>query len=96
MIGLVNAAGAPEPTRVQSVFTAAQLAHDAERETLAPIVNGRQAAERLLRSAVETIEFTRAEQLRSIPQGTDSDRFDQADQEGRPTETLGEHLDVTA
>ena len=96
MTGLVNAAGAPGPSRVQSTFKGSELAHESEREKLVPLLTGPQAAARVLRSAVETIEFAEAAPTRPVPEGEASDRFDQADQEAGVTSTLGRDLDVTA
>ena len=98
MIGQLKAVGTPVPSPRQSVFEAAQLAQDAETGPLLPIVNSQQAAERVLRSAVATIEFTREAETRPLPNGDDSDRFSHADREQRTslTETVGTNVDVTA
>ncbi len=98
MIGLVNAAGTPVPSKAQSVFQAAQLAHDSETKDPVLIVNSQQAVEQVLRSAVETIKFVKSQGERQLPDGDGSDRFDQADQEALVRETggVGRVLDVTA
>jgi len=95
MVGLVNAAGTPETSRVQSVFTAALQAGETKGGLL-PIVNSQQAAERVLRSAVDTIEFTNGDVVRPTPDGGQSDRFAQAELEAATTESVGKFLDVTA
>ena len=98
MIGLVNAAGSPRPSKAKSVFQTAQLAHDSETQDPVLIVNSQQAVEQVLRSAVETIEFVRARSERELPDGDSSDRFGQADREAtiRQTDSVGEFLDMTA
>ena len=96
MTGLVNAAGAPGPSRVQSTFRANELARESEREECVPVLTGLQATARVLRLAVETIQFAEPPPTRPAPEGEASDRFDQADQEATMTDTLGRNLDVTA
>ena len=96
MTGLVNAAGAPGPSRVQSTFKGMELARESEREKLVPVLTGPHATARVLRSAVETIHFAEAAPMRPAPEGEASDRFDQADQEAGVASTLGRDLDVTA
>ena len=61
-----------------------------------PVLSGEQAAQRVLQSAVQTIEFTASQAERSLPGGEQSDRFDQAELEANSTCTLGGELDVTA
>lgn len=96
MIGLVNAAGAPETSRVQSAQrTVAEPAPLAERK-LAPILSNERAVERVIQSAVQAIEFVASQAERNLPEGEQSDRFDQAELEADSTRTLGAGLDVTA
>ncbi len=96
MTGLVNAAGTPEPSRVQTAYRTSERARQAELEKNVPIVTGLQATERILQAAVETIKFAGADTQRAVPNGEQSDRFDQADQESHAAGTLGRNLDVTA
>lgn len=96
MIGLVNAAGAPETSRVQSANRDAAESFLKEGQKLIPILNNERAAERVLQSAVKTISFTTSEAQRGLPGDGQSDRFDQADREAGSTPTLGRTLDVTA
>jgi hypothetical protein len=96
MIGLVNSAGAPETSRVQSAHRTVVESVLEEGRKLIPILTGEQAAQRVLQSAVQTIEFTASQAERSLPGGEQSDRFDQAELEASSTCTLGGELDVTA
>jgi hypothetical protein len=96
MTGLVNAAGAPEPSRVQSAFKATEHAREFDREKEVPILTGPHATARVLRSAVETIEFATSPQTRPTPEGEASDRFDQVDHEVATAGTLGRKLDLKA
>ena len=96
MTGLVNAAGALRPARVQSALRVSQQPSESEREKDVPIVTSLQATERLVRSAVEALEFRESEQERGVPEGASSDRFGQADREAKPTGGLGQSLDLTA
>ena len=96
MIGLVNAAGMPETSRIQSAVRGIVESVLKEGRKLIPILNNEQAAVRILQSAVQTISFTNSEAQRGLPDGEQSDRFDQADLEADPTERLGRDLDVSA
>ena len=95
MIGIVNAIGTSETSRVQAELSAASHNRQTEQGRLLPLLDSVRAAERVLEEAVRTIEFAGAEPERSVPDGQQSDRFDQADQEANPTPPLGAHLDVT-
>ncbi len=96
MIGLVNAAGAPESSRIQSVSSDKMRVPEAERSNVFPLLNNERAAQQVLRSAVNTIEFTAAGAAREVPDGEQSDRFDQAELEAGSSQTVGRFLDVTA
>lgn len=96
MIGLVNAAGTPETSRVQSAHRTVVESVLEEGRKLIPLLTGEQAAQRVLQSAVQTIEFTASQAERGLPGGEQSDRFDQAELEANSTRTLGRELDVTA
>ena len=101
MIGLVNAAGTPEISRVQSAFRRVVDDFLQEGGTIIPILNSEQAAVRVLQSAIQTISDTNSDAQRGLPGSEQSDRFDQADREqqsrpeANPTQALGRELDVT-
>jgi hypothetical protein len=102
MIGLVNAAGTPETSRVQSAYRDVVDSFLQNGGKIIPILNSEQAAVRVLQSAIQTISDTNSEAQRGVPDGEQSDRFAQADLEQRgkldadPTQALGRDLDVTA
>ena len=95
MVGLVNAIGTSETSRVQAELSAASRNRETEQGKLLPLLDSVRAAEKVLEEAVRTIEFAGSESERSVPNGEESDRFDQADQEAKLTPPLGAHLDVT-
>lgn len=95
MIGLVNAVGAAQASRIQSTERSAAVREE-EPEKLAPVLSSEQAANYVLRTAVESIEFRESERQRGSPDGEQSDRAAQADLEAKPTGALGIVLDVTA
>lgn len=96
MIGLINAAGASESSRVQSASSRVVESSPKGEGNMIPILNNEQAAARVLRSAVKTILFANGEARRGLPDGEQSDRFDQAELETNTPQKLGEGLDVTA
>ena len=96
MIGLVNAAGAPETSRVQSASQRVVESSPKEGSKMVPILNNEQAAARVLQSAVQTISISGDAAQRGLPDGEKSDRFDQAELEANTPQTLGGGLDVTA
>ncbi|MHC4090142.1 MAG: hypothetical protein ACYSVY_07670 [Planctomycetota bacterium] len=98
MVGLVNAAGTAEFSRIQAELLAAARTRQAEQGKLVPLLDSVHAAERIVQIAVQTIEFAeaKAEAERHVPDGQESDRFDQAEQEANSAATPSEHLDVTA
>ena len=96
MIGLVNAAGTPETARVQSASAAKLPEQEQQSGNLVPILSNERAAERVLRTAVETIDFATGEAQRALPGGEQSDRTDQADLEAKTAGGVGSMLDVTA
>ncbi len=100
MIGLVNAAGAPETSRVQSALRGVVDAFLDEGRKIIPILNNEQAVGRVIQSAIQTISMTNSEAQRGLPSEEQSDRYDRADQEQRSrletTQALGRDLDVTA
>ena len=96
MIGLVNSAGAPETSRVQSVFRGMVEAALKDGRKLLPILSNEQAAAWVLQSAIQTIELNNSDAARSPPSSEQSDRFDQAETEAEATPALGRDLDVTA
>ena len=96
MVGLVNAAGTSEFSRVQSELSAAARTRSVERSEWSPLMGEADEPESVLDTAVQRLEFTTAGAERHLPEGEESDRFDQADQESHSTAALGDQLDVTA
>ena len=96
MIGLVNAIGAAEGARAQSVRDGAQRAEQDQTAKLLPIYSSFQAAAKVLQDTVESLEFTETNRERPPPKGEQSDRFDQVELDGQLHSSLGSLLDVTA
>ena len=97
MIGLVNSVGTAETSRTQAVRdSAVRNQIEDQQHKILPILNNEEAAQRILRTAINTIGLTDATAERNLPGGGQSDRFDQAELEGTATGTLGQNLDVTA
>ena len=98
MIGLVNAAGTPQQARAESVSKSVREQMDDQAKRLAPVLNGEQAASKVLQSAIDALHaMVMPEGERALPTGDQSDRFAQADLEsGITPQTVGGNLDVTA
>ncbi len=92
MIGLVNSAGAPEASRIQSAGKAGSEKEGAKE--LAPLLSDERAVKKVLDKAVEALQFANPDGQRGLPDGDASDRFDQADNEQRPLSNAGNFLDV--
>ncbi len=97
MIGLINSAGSPEASRIQSTADARSKGKSGEKggEQI-PLPTNEQAIERLLASAVQNVAFLAGDRQRGTPGGDSSDRFAQADAEARLSPTIGTALDVQA
>jgi len=99
MVGLINAIGTSQSSRVQSEHRDAERTDQQQRSKLLPLLTGVRAAERVLRDtveAVQTLDSPESELTRPTPSHEQSDRFEQADQEQRATATSGRQLDVKA
>ena len=95
MIGLVNAAGVYQTSRQrQAGPTVAEPPNQAPDR--APILNSEQAANKVLLTAVEAIQFQDTQGERRVPSGDESGQLKQAELEARTTEGLGRNLDTTA
>jgi len=95
MIGLVNAVGVVQASRAQSTEQSASVRTEGP-EKLAPVLSSEQAANHVLRTAVESIKFQETGSQRGSPDGEESDRAAQTDLEASPSGALGGVLDVTA
>lgn len=96
MIGLVNATGATDALHREVVRKTGERAEQATPEQT-PVLSNEQAANRVLRGAVESIRLQSQGPQRGAPAGDGSDRFQQADSEAAATPgPLGRSLDVTA
>jgi len=95
MIGLVNAAGMADVARTE-------VADRGVRGVVGGIFLPIKRTDdmvgfRVLRSAIEQAEFYRSSGKRKLPEGAESDRFDQAEVEAQDlTMQLGRYVDVTA
>jgi len=95
MIGMVNAAGMSDVARAQSAELGARRVVGG---IFLPVERTDEPEGfRVLRSAIEQAEFSSASGERKLPDGEESDRFEQADVEAQdPTTCLGRTVDVTA
>ena len=62
----------------------------------APVLGAEQAANRVLKKAVESIQFLETYKPRGTPDGNQSDRMHQADRDSKSHGVLGTTLDVMA
>lgn len=91
MIGLVNSAGAPEASRIQSTGKAG--VENGASKKLAPLLSDERAVKKVLDKAVESIRFASPDGKRPLPDGNASDRFAQADTEAQTPSNVGSILD---
>lgn len=92
MVGLVNAAGAAETSRLA---TTQRAATEADGSNLAPVLSSEQAVNKVLHKAVESVMLQVDNRDRTFTSG-ESDRTQQADLEAGGNGALGMVLDVTA
>jgi hypothetical protein len=95
MVGLVNAVGVTAASR-ELLTQRSATDRPTPEGNLAPILSAEQAANKVLHKAVESMRFQETARQRGSPTGEQSDQFQQADLESRPTGALGTVLDVTA
>jgi len=97
MIGLINSAGSPEASRIQSTTDAGSKGKSGEKTgKRIPLPTNEQAVDQLLASAVQNVAFLAGDRQRGAPGGDSSDRFAQADTEAKLSSTIGTALDVQA
>lgn len=93
MIGLVNATGVTDALHREVTRRSIGAAEQTTRISVLP---NELAANRVLTSAVESIQLQNDGAQRRVPDGNESDRFQQADAEAASTGgALGMALDVT-
>lgn len=95
MIGMVNAAGASQASRVQSFERDATKAPEPQ-QVQAPVLSAEQAANRVLTKAVEALQFQTVEGQRPMPSGDQSDAIKQVELERGSSDAVGQFLDLTA
>lgn len=99
MFSISSVAGAPAQAHTQSTRNGSQATSAHEKPDDPPVVNARQAAERVLRSAVESIEFreTQADIVESEKRSDGTSAQDSENQADRQNEkSAGKRLDVFA
>lgn len=97
MIGMVNAVGVIGTSRTQSVQRQATEKNNEVVEDKAPVLNAELAANRVLASAVEALEFQfGGEPPRKTPSGDESGQVNQAELTSKPSGATGQFLDVQA
>ena len=96
MIGLVNATGASDALHREVARKTNESAENGAPEKTT-VLSSEQAANKVLKTAVESVLLQTQGPQRGAPSEQDSDRFQQADLEAAGAQgPLGRSLDVTA
>lgn len=96
MIGLVNAIGATQPGNATRARPSAAIEHESTPRS-APLLSDEAAANAVLHSAVEAIQFDQTPGQRGAPSSEQSDQFQRAEREaGAASGSLGRQIDYVA
>jgi len=95
MVGLVNAVGSYQASRVQAQQREA-TEPPVSGDHLAPILGAEEAASRVLSKAVEAVSSRTETESRAVPNGDDTAQFKQAELESKSDPNVGRFLDVVA